>query len=166
MSNGTQSMMKRNISCNQRRQITIISVLNLTWIFGHSTMPRCGQLKNMLLMRQLGLEFSVEPTFNLSVLIWRSKFHGAVPWMQSWKMSALAVSVRLVMGDHSNGILQVYSRYRYRTVCGTGFDNADAAVACKDLGFQHGRALPTGMVHVHFLDELPVTYLVHFLFSI
>ena len=81
-------------------------------------------------------------------------------------MSALAVSVRLVKGDHSNGILQVYSRYRYRTVCGTGFDNADAAVACKDLGFQHGRALPTGRVHVHFRDELPVTYLVQFLFDI
>ena len=71
-------------------------------------------------------------------------------------MSALAASVRLVKGDHSNGILQVYSRYRFRTVCGTGFDNADAAVACKDLGFQHGRALPTGKVHVHFRDELNI----------
>ena len=73
--------------------------------------------------------------------------------MQSFMIPALAVSVRLIGGDHSNGILQVYVSYRFRTVCGTGFDNTDAAVACKDLGFEHGRALPTGRRCLRFVDE-------------
>jgi hypothetical protein len=60
----------------------------------------------------------------------------------------MMIAVRLMQGDHSNGILQViikttYSEY-FRTVCGTGFDDNDAQVACRDLGYQHGRALPPG----------------------
>ena len=64
--------------------------------------------------------------------------------MQSYMMLTSVVSVRLNKGDHSNGILQVNVGNRFRTVCGTGFDDVDAAVACKDLGFEHGRALPPG----------------------
>ncbi|KAK7116610.1 hypothetical protein V1264_002264 [Littorina saxatilis] len=52
--------------------------------------------------------------------------------------------VRLVKGDHNNGILEVNTGSAYKTICGTGFDDNDAEVACKDLGFQHGRSLPTG----------------------
>ena len=59
-------------------------------------------------------------------------------------IGCLTATVRLTGGDHSNGILQVSVGGYYRTVCGTGFDDVDAAVACRDLGFENGRKLPAG----------------------
>ncbi|XP_025115949.1 neurotrypsin-like [Pomacea canaliculata] len=53
-------------------------------------------------------------------------------------------AVRLRKGDHSHGVLTVKIGRWYYAVCGTGFDDTDATVACGQLGFERGIALPTG----------------------
>ena len=54
------------------------------------------------------------------------------------------IPVGLTKGGHDHGILQVSIDGSFRTVCNNGFDDVDAAVACRDLGFENGRKLPTG----------------------
>ena len=54
------------------------------------------------------------------------------------------IPVGLTKGGHDHGILQVSIDGSFRTVCNDGFDDVDAAVACRDLGFENGRKLPTG----------------------
>ena len=52
--------------------------------------------------------------------------------------------VRLVRGrsDATNeGLIQVYYNGAWGTVCDDGFDDADATVVCRQLGFGGGRAV-------------------------
>ncbi|KAL8597993.1 hypothetical protein ACOMHN_011418 [Nucella lapillus] len=60
------------------------------------------------------------------------------------KESVRCVAVVLQNGDHNNGIVQVMSEGFYDTICGTNFDDAEADVVCRQLGYERGRTLPSG----------------------
>lgn len=52
-------------------------------------------------------------------------------------------SVRLIAADVDNfGKLQVHNNSGWYSVCDTNFDDVDARVACKTLGYKDGRAQP------------------------
>ena len=42
------------------------------------------------------------------------------------------------------GVVQLYKNDAWNFVCGTFFDDADAAVVCRKLGYGYSRALPAG----------------------
>lgn len=73
--------------------------------------------------RFLFLNF-IRPFWNLLQQIWLKK-----------------ISVRLVDADVENyGKLQVHNESGWYSVCDTNFDDVDARVACKTLGYKDGRA--------------------------
>ncbi|KAL8583915.1 hypothetical protein ACOMHN_009668 [Nucella lapillus] len=50
-----------------------------------------------------------------------------------------SLSVRTVRGSSdANGMLQFYSGLSWGSVCSEGFDDKDALVACRELGYDHG----------------------------
>ncbi|XP_071095519.1 uncharacterized protein [Haliotis cracherodii] len=57
-------------------------------------------------------------------------------------------NVKLVRGttnvNASTGIVQFYKDSSWRIICGSGFDNYDATVVCRELGYPYGFALPRG----------------------
>ncbi|XP_046574468.1 LOW QUALITY PROTEIN: deleted in malignant brain tumors 1 protein-like [Haliotis rubra] len=64
-------------------------------------------------------------------------------------------NVRLTPGTHSVGVVQIYSRGRWATVCGrTGFNDNAAKVVCSELGFKNGQALPLGVFGRQRLDSV------------
>ncbi|XP_025115997.1 scavenger receptor cysteine-rich type 1 protein M130-like [Pomacea canaliculata] len=52
--------------------------------------------------------------------------------------------VRLMRGDHSTGIVMINIGMNTFIACGSNFGDTEAKVACRELGFEHGRALPRG----------------------
>lgn len=48
-------------------------------------------------------------------------------------------------GNGGSGILQIYNNLTklWTPVCRQGFDDVDATVACRELGYAHGAHLPT-----------------------
>ncbi|PVD37781.1 hypothetical protein C0Q70_00382 [Pomacea canaliculata] len=52
--------------------------------------------------------------------------------------------VRLMSGDHSTGIVRINIRTNTYVACGSSFGDTEANVVCRELGFEHGRALPRG----------------------
>ncbi|KAL8566281.1 hypothetical protein ACOMHN_056852 [Nucella lapillus] len=57
-------------------------------------------------------------------------------------------------GDHSNGVVEVMVGDSYRTICGTNFQDTEAGVVCRQMGFEHGRKLPAGS-YGPFTSRLP-----------
>ncbi|XP_067665055.1 uncharacterized protein [Haliotis asinina] len=57
-------------------------------------------------------------------------------------------NVKLVQGttnaNASIGIVQFFKDNTWRIICGSGFDNYDAAVVCRELGYPYGFSLPRG----------------------
>ncbi|XP_041375843.1 deleted in malignant brain tumors 1 protein-like [Gigantopelta aegis] len=51
-------------------------------------------------------------------------------------------TVRLVAGDHSHGIVELWNGAVWYVLCGNHFSDTDAGVVCRQLGFPHGVKLP------------------------
>ena len=53
------------------------------------------------------------------------------------------IQVRLVGGTNQTGRVEVYFAGQWGTICHNGWDNNDAQVVCRQLGFTEGNHLPT-----------------------
>lgn len=57
--------------------------------------------------------------------------------------------MKLDPGSHGKGIVRYFSENTWYSICHLGFDDEDAAVVCKELGFTDGKALPAGAFGFH-----------------
>ena len=53
------------------------------------------------------------------------------------------IQVRLVAGTNQTGRVEVYFAGQWGTICHNGWDNNDAQVVCRQLGFPEGNHLAT-----------------------
>ncbi|CAG2220744.1 unnamed protein product [Mytilus edulis] len=52
----------------------------------------------------------------------------------------------LATSETNKGRLEIYYKGEWGTICDRGFDHVDAAVACRQLGFCSGQAIPSNIV--------------------
>ena len=86
-------------------------------------------------------------------------------WSEHLLSSCTLADVRLVSGRTVSGRLEVYHLSRWGTVCDDGFDDTDARVVCRQLGYSMGSALantavPDGSGNIWLDDVSAISALV------
>ena len=62
----------------------------------------------------------------------------AIDSTRIWDSNPFPGMIRLQGGDYSNeGLVEVYCNGQWGTICSTGFDDTDASVICKQLGYDN-----------------------------